>query len=223
MESPNRDTVMNLVVDAFNNKTFDEISPSLQAICKLAINEAVARAVSKLELDVIKLLKEQKQILRETVKQKDEAFKAKYVLLNLRKDTIANLERNVEQLSEKLDNLEQYGRRSSVRMFNVPQLPGQPCDDAALKVMNELMGVNVSEADIERCHTVGKPNAQGNRRIIIKFKSYQSEDEVYKAKTKLKENPDKIILTEDLTKKNHYIVQKLLELQKKKKKKKKKT
>lgn len=89
-------------------------------------------------------------------------------------------------MSENLDNQEQYGRRSSVRMYNVPQLPDQPCDDAALKVMNKLMGVNVSEAEIERCHTVGKPNAQGNRRIIIKFKSYQFEAEVYKAKTNKK-------------------------------------
>ena len=208
------------MVDAFSNKTFiDEISQSLQAICQLvikaAINEAVARAVSKLELDVIKLLKEQSHFLRETVKQNDEAIIAKDELLNLRNDTIANLERNVEQLSEKLDNLEQYGRRSSVRMFNVPQLPDQPCDDAALKIINELIGDNVSEADIERCHTVDKPNAQANRRIIIKFKSYQYKAEVYKAKTKLKENPDKIILTEDLTKKNHFIVQNLLELRKK--------
>lgn len=64
-----------------------------------------------------------------------------------------------------------------------------------MKVMNELMGVNFSEADIKRCHTAGKPNAQGNRPIIIKFKSYQSKAEVYKAKTKLKGNPDKILLT----------------------------
>lgn len=90
LESPNRDIVMNLVVDAFNNKTFiDKISPSLQAICQpitnAAINEAVARAVSKLERDVIKPLKEQNQILRETVKQKDEAIIAKDELLNLRR------------------------------------------------------------------------------------------------------------------------------------------
>lgn len=63
LESPNRDTVMNLVVDAFDNKTFiDEITPSLQVICQLVIkaatNEDVARAVSKFKLAVIKLLKD---------------------------------------------------------------------------------------------------------------------------------------------------------------------
>ena len=87
----------------------------------------MARAVSKIERDVINPLKEQNQILTETVKQKDEAIKAKDELLNLRKDTIANLERNVEQVNKKLDNLEQNGRRRSVRMFNVPQLPDRPC------------------------------------------------------------------------------------------------
>ena len=87
----------------------------------------MARAVSKIERDVINSLKEQNQILTETVKQKDEAIKAKDELLNLRKDNIANLERNVEQVNKKLDNLEQNGRRRSVRMFNVPQLPDRPC------------------------------------------------------------------------------------------------
>ena len=76
------------------------------------------------------------------------------------------------------------------------------------------MEVPISENDIERCHFLGRPNAKGNRPIIVKFKSYKSKAAVFNAKNKLKKNPDKKFLTEDLTRKNHSIVQKLVELRK---------
>ena len=38
-------------------------------------------------------------------------------------------------LTSKLDDLEQYMRRCSVCMLNVPQHPDETCTDAALKVM----------------------------------------------------------------------------------------
>ena len=80
--------------------------------------------------------------------------------------------------------------------------------------MNELMKVPVNENDIERSHVLGRPNAKGNRPIIVKFKSYSSKAAVFSAKNKLKGNPAKIFLTEDLTRKNQSIIQKLVDLRK---------
>ena len=119
-----------------------------------------------------------------TVNKKEEIIKAKDELLGQRAETINNLEQNVEMLTSKLDDLEQYGRRCSVRMFSVPQLPGQSCTDTALKVINELMEIPIGEDDVERCHNLGRPNAKGNRPIIIKFKSYKFRAAVFHAKTK---------------------------------------
>ena len=50
--------------------------------------------------------------------------------------------------------------------------------------------------------------------MIVKFRYYKSKAAVCKAKSKLKNNPNKIFMTEDLTKTNHSIVQKLLQLRK---------
>ena len=72
----------------------------------------------------------------------------------------------------------------------------------------------MGEDDIERCHYLGRPNAKGNRQLIIKFRSYKAKAAVFSAKTKLKNNPDKIFISEDLTKKNHGIIQKLVQLRK---------
>lgn len=74
------------------------------------------------------------------------------------------------------------------------------------------MEVPISENDIEQCHILGRPNTKGNRPIIVKFKSYKSKAAVFNAKNKLNKNPDKIFLNENLTRKNHSIVQKLVEL-----------
>lgn len=70
------------------------------------------------------------------------------------------------------------------------------------------------EDDIERCHYLGKTNAKGIRPMIVKFKAYKSKAAVFSAKKKLKNNPDKIYISEDLTKKNYEIVQKLVQLRK---------
>ena len=74
------------------------------------------------------------------------------------------------------------------------------------------MEVPISENGIERCHILGRPNAKGNRPIIVKFKSYKTKAAVFNAKNKRKKNPDKMFVTENLTSKNHSIVQKLVEL-----------
>ena len=211
---------MNCVADCFTNNMFiKKISPTLvkmsQPLTNIAINDAVAKAVLQLENDVIKPLQKQNDILTkaiskkdETIQQKDDIIKAKDEHLKQRDTTITHLEQNVEILTNKLDDLEQYGRRSSVRLFNVPLATGESCTNAALTVMNELMEVPISENDIESSHVLGRPNAKGNRPIIVKFASYRSKAAVFSAKNKLKKNPAKIFVTEDLTRKNHGIIQK---------------
>ena len=149
-----------------------------------------------------------------TITEKEAIIQAKDELLSQKAETINNLELSVSKLTSKLDDLEQYGRRCSVRMFNVPQHPGEPCTNAALRVINELLEIPLSDDDVERCHNLGRPNAKGNRPIIMKFKSYKSKAAVFHAKSKLKKNPNKIFITEDLTMKNHSLVQKLVQLRK---------
>ena len=233
IDLPTRNMIMNCVADCFSDETFiEKISPSLvtisQPLTNAAINDAVAKVVLQLESDVIKPLRKQNNSLIEAIAKKDETIQEKEEIIKIkdqiirtkddllkeRNDTIIKLEQNVDMLASKLDDLEQYGRRCSVRMFNVPQPPGGSCMNSALKVMNELLDVSIREEDIERCHVLGKPNDKGNRPIIVKFKSYKSKAAVFKARAKLKKNPDKIFVSEDLTRKNHIIVQKLVELRK---------
>lgn len=125
---------------------------------------------------------------------------------------IAKLVETVDNLSIKLDDLEQYGRRSSLRLFNVPADPDLSCDKIVVNTVKNMLKVPISVDDIERAHRLGKPNTHGNCPIIVKFKSYQTKARVYSAKSQLRGNREKIFLTEDLTKINHSTVVRLLEL-----------
>ena len=70
------------------------------------------------------------------------------------------------------------------------------------------MNVKVSADEIERAHPLGP------KQIIVKFKSYKTKAVVYKAKSNLKGNGDGIFMTEDLTKRDHAIIEQLLLLKK---------
>ena len=144
IDLPTHNMVMNCVADCFTDEAFiKKKSPTLvtisQPLTNAAINMAVAQAVLKLENDIIKPLQKQNDTLskaiakkNETIEQKDEIIMAKDELLKQRNDTIIRLEQNVDMLASKLDGLEQYGRRCFVRLFNVPQPPGESCTYAAL-------------------------------------------------------------------------------------------
>ena len=100
-----------------------------------------------------------------------------------------------------------YGRRTSIRLINMTIPAGQDCEKCVLDLFNTKLGVPITADEIDRCHPLGS-------QVIVKFRHYKSKAAVFKAKSKLKNNPNKIFMTEDLTKTNHSIVQKLLQLRK---------
>lgn len=194
--------VVGTVVNAFQDKSFiKQITPSLKEIFQPLMNQAIDQAVTntatRLERDVIKPLQEQNKLLRQRVKENEGLIQYKDEIIAKQEQQIKTLEHNVEILGNQLDDLEQYGRRTSVRLHNVPP----------------DFGINADAVDdIERSHPLGKEKDNGTRPIIVKFKTYKSKETVYKAKSSLKGNPHKIFMAEDLTQKNYKIALKLLQL-----------
>lgn len=135
------------------------------------------------------------------VKAKDDDLENKQKLIN-------NLQTEVELLRNQHDDLEQYGRRQSIRLYNVSQEGCANSEEAALRVFNETMNIKVSADEIERAHPLGP------KQMIVKFKSYKTKAVVYKAKSNLKYNAGNVFMTEDLTKRNHAIIQQLLSAKK---------
>ena len=106
---------------------------------------------------------------------------------------VAVLENTVTLLATKCDNNEQYSRRTSVRINNVP-LPanGNETSDDVLKKVKEV--IEESEADIkemhlDRAHRVGKPfvdeDGMRKQQIIVKFTTWHHRTLFYRARKKL--------------------------------------
>ena len=204
------------VASAFENQKFiDKVTPSLNIIMKpiitRAINDVVANALRSLEISVIKPLQDQNKMLRLKVEETEEIIQTKDELLEQKNEVISDLQQKVDNLSNKIDKIEQYGRRTLVRMYNLTysSKSEETCTETVVGVIRNLMKVDISAGDIERCrHPVG--NSKGMKLLIIEFKRYHTKQSVYKAKSNLKGNPHKIFLTEDLTKRNHDMVATLL-------------
>ena len=75
------------------------------------------------------------------------------------------------------------------------------------------MNVEITEDDIDRSHILSKLN-NNKARIICRFRNWKIKNRVYSAKRLLKNNPDKIFITEDLTQPRRDLVEKLRQLRK---------
>ena len=116
--------------------------------------------------------------LKEDVKRRDER--------------ICNLESEVSQLHDRLDDLEQYSRRNSLRITGIEESPDEVVGTKVLHLVNEVLDLTppLQASDIDRCHRAGPPtNRQGTpqmRAVLIKFTSYASRARVMSLRPRLR-------------------------------------
>jgi hypothetical protein len=124
---------------------------------------------------------------------------------SLKKENRELKETNKKTQSD-INDLEQYGRRWNLRLFNVTEKQGETADDAALKVCSlftDLVGVPTTQDDLEACHRVGRvgePGSKKPRAIVVRFKNRALRDKVLANRKKLK--GQKVSIGEDLTVEN---------------------
>ena len=112
-------------------------------------------------------------------------------------------EAHLNEMESRLENAEQYSRRSCLRIFGVP-LPedgdesAKNCLTKVRKVFKEL-DVDVPDDCIDRAHRIGKvkTNSDGEKQqaVIVKFRSWEKRVAVYRARRK----KDNINILLDLT------------------------
>jgi hypothetical protein len=122
---------------------------------------------------------------------------------------IESLEEQIELISEKSNDNEQYSRRSNIRIFgletrNSSSEAAEDCTKVVVDFCKDELGVDVKKDEIDRAHRVGRPNGNKARALIVKFKSHFSKIKVMKAKRQLKGK--RIYVNEDLTKHNLWLL-----------------
>lgn len=134
------------------------------------------------------------KVLRDSIaKEVDRVFADKIQSLE---DRVSDLEEKNRKLSEKCDALEQYSRRTSVRIIGMKQCDPDRVEEHIKDLFREKLQINIREEAIDRCHSIGKPK-NGTHNLIVKFVSYRDRRLVMQNKRKLKGS--KITIVEDLT------------------------
>ena len=123
------------------------------------------------------------------------------------------------QINDKLDEQEQYSRRTSLRVINNwKEDKSEDTDDKILDLVNNNLELNIKKEDIDRSHRVGPRKKNGSPRpIIVKFVSHRTKSQVYKCRGKLRlggEPTKGIYVNEDLTKKRLKMFKAALSLKK---------
>ena len=100
-------------------------------------------------------------------------------------------DKRYELLERKLDDGEQYSRRTSLRINGIKYTGKETSEESMQKVKEEVekLGVNLSDSDYDRAHRVSRPvDKQGNivkhRQMIVKFTSFHARTLVYKSRVK---------------------------------------
>ena len=233
-----RKTIADKVVEALTSpEVLDHIIPVISdKLC-----ESIGNSLSKtVEAQVKSALDEHIKPLRETIQKQQETIteqksvikkQAELVIatnkrvtsneqtLNEYNTEIGDLYQRINLLEIRLENQEQYSRRTSLRFHNI-QVPIDRSgriihpvntDDLILNVCNQKLKLGIQKEDIGRSHVIGKV-CNGKSQVIVRFLSYRIREKVYSAKKRLKGDPDKIFITENLTTFRTNLVKELAEL-----------
>ena len=113
------------------------------------------------------------------------------------------------QAESDLNDLEQYGRRQNIKIYNLKELENESAKDTtrrACKVLTDILKVETKPENIEACHRIPAstaPTKDGKSRIkpiIVRFKDRSHRDEILKNKSKCK--GQEFSVSEDLTRAN---------------------
>ena len=219
----------------FQNKLTPMIHSMLTPAIQATIEATMKTYIEQMQASMIKQVLDSNLKLKESIDHQTKQIKDLRSQLDEKSKEIDDKHRKIDKLQEQvqtlteevnknaiviknhdstINDLEQYGLRNSIRLTNMkfnPKIGEEELTASVTSFINENMLSNapqVSINDIDRCHPVGP------KQILVKFYKYHTKRLVYSAKAKLRNNPDKIFISEDLTRKNHAIVKALQPLKK---------
>lgn len=118
--------------------------------------------------------------------------------------------KQIVTLERKCDELEQYTRRNSLRIYGIVETGTEDTSNLLIKFFAEKMKINISLSHIDRAHRIGAKAAKGAnsnnkpRPIIAKFVSYQTRATIFNNKRVLKNTG--YTIKEDLTQARHQLL-----------------
>lgn len=206
----------NVVISTLSNTTFiDSIIPMISKhvikYIQSTVDDMVAESVRTQTEPLIKQIEDN----HHTIKCQSDQIAKQSVEIQTLRDKI----NKIDEVENRIEEQEQYSRRTSLRFNNVPapvDNKGQiimpiNTDQLVLDICNKNLKQSISIEDIGRSHPIGETK-NGKISVIARFLSYRKRQLVYSNKRALKDNPNKTFITENLTKKRYGLIKQLGEL-----------
>lgn len=200
-------------LEAMNKKLANVISKDDKTLQKLIrqtfkeMKEELLKSVSH-RIDILegKLFEKEKE--NDNLKEKIESLeKANETLKTKNEEKVVEMEKEIAKRKKELNELEQYGRRNSIRIFGIPESKDETAEQtaqtAAEAINAHLSNVTLRRYDIDIAHRLGK-KSRGNRPIIMKFVSRMTRDIVFRGRRSMISS--NIYINEDLTALNNHIL-----------------
>ena len=119
----------------------------------------------------------------------------------------SQLEASVKSLTDDLDDLQQYSRRTCLLIHGVAEEESENVEAKVFDVIKKEVKADLETKDVSRTHRLGKKRTDNKPRpIIVRFLSYRQRKQVFDKKKALKGK--KIVITENLTKSRYTLLQK---------------
>lgn len=197
---------------------------------------------SKIEAKYDKMFTDYIKPMQEKIDKQDELLNAQNDIINKQVQIVNDLEHKladqmqindkleesntqlhhqITDLDNRLDEQEQYSRRTSLRFHNIPcpdpkNIRKMDTDKIILEICNKTLGVPITLNELGRTHPIGKVK-NGKVQVIARFISYRHRNSVFSVKKNLKGNENNIFITENLTHRRQQIMNELNYLRFKKK------
>lgn len=185
-----------VVADLLKNTEFVNLLDSI-------VSSAVERKIDDL-LTKVESLQGQMFDLQQGMSMKDNE-------IGMLNKAVADQSTEISSLNLALDSLEQYSRRSSIRILGVEEKQGEDTEAVVKEIITTKLGVSLEPScDIDRLHRTGSARTTTTtarpRSIIVKMQSYKKRREILLNRRKLKGTG--ILIVEDLTVKKQSLLAK---------------
>lgn len=160
-------------------------SPDINSIVRNAVDSAVERINETLMKEINSLQKKNEELSTEN---KD------------LKESVIEMKGKIKNLEQTADDCEQYSRRNSIRITGRSETNNEDTDKIVLDMARDL-DIQLTLADIDRTHRVGKVRDGRKRAILVKFATYRARRNLYSKRMELRNKPQwqGTYINEDLT------------------------
>ena len=129
--------------------------------------------------------------LTSLLEEKDKKIEDLKTKVHVIEEKLLFCDKKYELLERKLDDSEQYSRRTSLRINGIPYNGKESAEESLKKVKDEVakLGVILPDCEFDRAHRIGRVENDGaqvkDKQMIVKFSTFRARTLVYRNRKKI--------------------------------------